>query len=272
MSQISRLKDTEITDGNTIDADDLDAEFNQLVAESNAQDVRIAAVENFEGDANTWTETQTFSHATDPIKTDKISERTAGAGVTIDSVLAKDGAIRVPGSAGYTPATNGDFGYDSTSHTYDVYVNGAAKALLHTGSSIDDLNDVTITSATSGQVLTHNGTAWVNGAATTTYSATSVTYSNGTPVAFAHGLSGAPDQFQVYLENVTGEYNWTTGNITQVNGGSAHNSTAYMAYADATNITVVPPSGGFAIANKTTGVGQFATAANWKLFVKAVKF
>ena len=39
MSQISRLRDTEITDGNTIDADDLDAEFNQLISESNAQDV-----------------------------------------------------------------------------------------------------------------------------------------------------------------------------------------------------------------------------------------
>jgi hypothetical protein len=272
MSQISRLRSTEITDGNDIEAEYFNAEYDQLVAESNAQDLRITAIEDFEGDANTWTETQTFSAASDPIKTDSISERTAAAGVTIDSVLHKDGTIRVPGSAGFTPTTNGDFGYDSTSHTYDVYVNGAAKSVLHTGSSIDDLNDVTITSVTSGQVLKHNGTAWVNGAGATVTSVTSQVYVDGTPEVFAHGLGAVPDLIEVWLENVTGEYNWTTGNTCKPSSGSAHNSTAFMVYSDSTNVTVVVPSGGFAICNKTTGVGQFATAANWKLFVKVVKF
>jgi peptidoglycan hydrolase-like amidase len=34
-----------------------------------------------------------------------------------------------------------------------------------TGESISDLSDVTITTATNGQVLSYNGSAWVNSAA-----------------------------------------------------------------------------------------------------------
>jgi len=45
MSQISRLKDAEITNGNLINADDIDTELNQLVAESNSQDTRLGSLE-----------------------------------------------------------------------------------------------------------------------------------------------------------------------------------------------------------------------------------
>jgi microcystin-dependent protein len=46
MAQLSRLRDSEISNGNLINADDLDVEFNQLVGESNSQDNRITALES----------------------------------------------------------------------------------------------------------------------------------------------------------------------------------------------------------------------------------
>lgn len=45
MSQISRLHDTEIANGNLIDATHLNAEFDQLVSESNSQDTRLTSAE-----------------------------------------------------------------------------------------------------------------------------------------------------------------------------------------------------------------------------------
>jgi hypothetical protein len=40
-------------------------------------------------------------------------------------------------------------------------------AYFKPGQTIDDLTDVTVTSATTGDVIKYNGTAWVNGVATT---------------------------------------------------------------------------------------------------------
>jgi hypothetical protein len=127
---------------------------------------------------------------------DVINEKTAGTGVTLDQVLHKDGTIRVPGSAGYTPTTNGDFGYDSTSHTYDVYVNGAAKSLLHTGSNIDDLNDVVITTPSSGQGLTYDGSNWVNGVMGSLVLLDSATASNSASLDFTSDID---DTYDLYL-------------------------------------------------------------------------
>jgi hypothetical protein len=123
MSQISRLRDAEISNGNLINADDIDVELNQLVAESNSQDSRLSTVES---SALTFNGIKTFSSAP---KTDQIDERSLDAGIIIDGVLHKDGAIRVPGTAGYMPAVNGDFGYDPTSHQYRGMVNGKVRTL-----------------------------------------------------------------------------------------------------------------------------------------------
>ncbi len=114
MSQIARLHTVEIVDGNIVEADDLNDEFDQLVSESNAQDLRITGIETLTDEANTWPETQTFSAAVDPIKTDIVSERTPAAGVTIDSVRLKDGMVKVAG----TPATAGEIGYASNLLTF----------------------------------------------------------------------------------------------------------------------------------------------------------
>lgn len=130
MSQISRLRDAEIANGNLINADDIDAELNQLVSESNSQDTRLG---NLESSAMTIAGVKTFSSAP---KLDQIDERTLNAGVSIDSVLHKDGAIQVLPTAAYTPSGNGDFGYDSTSHTYKVMENAVVKTVNTTVNTV----------------------------------------------------------------------------------------------------------------------------------------
>lgn len=129
MSQISRLRDAEISNGNLINADDIDAELNQLVSESNSQDTRIGAIES---SAITLNGIKSFASAP---KMDQIDERTSNVGVTIDGVLVKDGGIRLNPVTGYTPSANGELGYDSTSHAYKVVINGAAKILRHDGNT-----------------------------------------------------------------------------------------------------------------------------------------
>jgi hypothetical protein len=130
MSQISRLRDAEISNGNLINADDIDAELNQLVSESNSQDTRLG---NLESSAMTIAGVKTFSSAP---KTDQIDERTLNAGVSIDSVLHKDGAIQLLPTAAYTPSANGELGYDSTTHAYKVVENGVAKSINTTVNTV----------------------------------------------------------------------------------------------------------------------------------------
>lgn len=188
-AQLARLKDAEISNGNLINANDIDAELNQLVNGHNNLDTRVGDIES---SAVTLTGAKTFSSN---IKVDGIDERSSGVGVTLDSVLHKDGFIRVPAGAGFTPTTNGDFGYDSTSNTYDVYVNGAAKSMLHTGSSVDDLNDVTITTPASGQVLKYNGSAWVNGTGGSLILLSTATASASATVDFTSSIDSTYDEY-----------------------------------------------------------------------------
>lgn len=89
MSQISRLKDAEITNGNLINADDIDVEFNQLVNESNSQDTRLGVIES--GNI-TLDGVKTFLKAP---KVDKIDARTPGAGLTLESVVLQAGTIEI---------------------------------------------------------------------------------------------------------------------------------------------------------------------------------
>lgn len=191
MSQISRLRDAEISNGNLINADDIDTELNQLVAESNSQDTRLTSIES---NAMTIGGVKSFSSAP---KMDQIDERSLDAGVTVDGVLHKDGAIRVPGSAGYAPSTNGDFGYDSTAHSYDVRINGVNQSLLHTGSNLDALNDVTVTSPASGQALVYNGSAWINGAGGVWTLLATATASASTSVDFTANINSTYDLYVI---------------------------------------------------------------------------
>lgn len=120
MAQIARLKDAEISNGNIINADDLDAEFNQLVSESNGQDTRLTTIES-----GAFSKSGIMTFLATP-KMDAISEVTAGVGVTIDSVVCKDGMVTVAG----TPTTNGQIGY--ASNVLNAYINGGLKTIATT--------------------------------------------------------------------------------------------------------------------------------------------
>lgn len=137
MSQISRLKDAEIANGNLINADDIDTELNQLVAESNSQDTRLSGLES---GAMTIAGTKSFSS---PVKADNIEERSVEAGVTIEAVTLKDGSIRLAQQAGFTGSTNGEIGYDSTSHVYRLRVNSVSKYMIHEGNPVLHKNGIT---------------------------------------------------------------------------------------------------------------------------------
>ncbi|WMU93393.1 hypothetical protein EMOOHJMP_00200 [Microcystis phage MaAM05] len=130
MTQISRLKQAEIANGNLINADDLDSEFNQLVTESNSQDTRLTSVES--GNI-TLGGTKSFSGT---VKADTLEERTPDAGVSIETVLLKDGAIRLAQVPGFVAGSNGEIGYDSTNHVYRLRVNGVSKYLVHEGNPV----------------------------------------------------------------------------------------------------------------------------------------
>lgn len=120
MAQIARLKDAEISNGNIINADDLDSEFNQLVSESNGQDTRLTTIES-----GAFNKSGVMTFLTTP-KTDAISEVTAGVGVTIDGVVCKDSMVTVAG----TPTTNGQIGY--ASNVLNAYINGGLKTIATT--------------------------------------------------------------------------------------------------------------------------------------------
>jgi hypothetical protein len=145
MSQISRLKDAEISNGNLINADDIDTEFNQLIAESNSQDTRLTDIES---NAVTLAGVKTFS--SNP-KTNGIDERTAAAGVTIDSVRCKDGMVMVAG----TPASGGEIGYASNRLTYH---NGTSVITLPNG---DGVQSVSVISANPNAGASDRGTFYV---------------------------------------------------------------------------------------------------------------
>jgi len=132
MSQISRLRNDEISNGNVINADDIDAELNQLVTESNSQDSRITGLEsgNVTITGNkTLSGEITFSNAANPVKTDLIKERTPDAGVEVDGVLLKDGTVRTSIASDPALPVNGDLWYNSTSNQLKARINGVTHLL-----------------------------------------------------------------------------------------------------------------------------------------------
>lgn len=89
MGNISRLREAEIANGNLINADDLDAELDQLVTEANNKETRIATIES-----GSFTQSGTLTTSNNLVS-NGITERTAGSGVTADGTLLKDGYVNI---------------------------------------------------------------------------------------------------------------------------------------------------------------------------------
>lgn len=213
---ISRLKDAEITDGNFIVADDIDAELNQLVNNDNAINLRVYNLENSNmtiAGVKTFSSSPTFAlnlnvtgnavitgnnTVTGNIVGNTINERTAASGVTIDSVLCKDAYIKV-GSAGYTPIANGEVGYDSTAHTYKGYQNSQAIRL--------DPARVLLDTQTASSSATINFTSFTNSNIYSQYEIEALDVIPATNNVSFH-MRVSTDNGSTYPS--TNEYSWTS--------------------------------------------------------------
>ncbi len=123
MSQLSRLKDSEISNGNLIDADDLDSEFNQLVSESNDQDDRLT---DLESNPMTINGVKTFSSAP---KLDALEERTADNGVDIDGVALRDSSVKIATATNPSGLEDGMLWYNTTNDKLNLRTNGSTKSM-----------------------------------------------------------------------------------------------------------------------------------------------
>ncbi len=123
MSQLSRLKDSEISNGNLINADDLDSEFNQLVSESNDQDDRLTDIES---NPMTINGVKTFSSSP---KTDAIEERTADNGIDIDGVTLRDSSVKIATATNPSDLEDGMLWYNTTNDKFNLRTNGSTKSV-----------------------------------------------------------------------------------------------------------------------------------------------
>ncbi|MGE0200348.1 MAG: hypothetical protein AB7P76_05200 [Candidatus Melainabacteria bacterium] len=123
MAQLSRLKDAEITNGNIINADDLDAEFNQLIAGHNDLNSRTT---NLEQENMTIAGIKTFSGT---VKADTLDERTTGNGVAIDGTVLKDSSILVSRTSDLTGIPDGTVWYNSAEDLLKLQQNNATQVI-----------------------------------------------------------------------------------------------------------------------------------------------
>jgi uncharacterized membrane protein len=119
---------------------------------------------------------------------------------TSGEVLKYNGSAWVDASVAYSEVTG-------TPTNISTFTNDSGYLTAITGESINDLSDVTITSATSGQVISYNGSAWVNSAAaggsapavTTDSSGTNTTISTSTGLEEIHLISNTTNNVVITI-------------------------------------------------------------------------
>jgi hypothetical protein len=167
MAQIARIRNAQISNGNVINADDLDAEFDQLVNESNSQDTRLTDIEDENltlGGVKTFSDQAVFSSG---FKTDTISEVSSANGVVVDSLKIKDGSLILPTATELTIAS-GAITVTQGLHTVDTEgdaatdnldtINGVAANQIVYLKTANAARDVVLTNGV-GNVYTPNGTS-----------------------------------------------------------------------------------------------------------------
>lgn len=165
MTQIARIRDAQISNGNVINADDLDAEFDQLVNESNSQDTRLTDIEDENltlGGIKTFSDQAVFSSG---FKTDTISEVSSANGVVIDSLKLKDGTVIFPTATELTIASGAitvtqgihtvDTESDAATDNLDT-ISGLAANQIVVLKAANTARDVVLTNGV-GNVYTPNG-------------------------------------------------------------------------------------------------------------------
>lgn len=225
MANISRLRATEISNGNVIDADDLDAEFDQLVDEANSKETRVT---NLESGNVSIAGTKTF---TGQINADTIGEATGGSGVTVDGVLIKDNFVGGAYLAG--AGVNAQTGTTYTVLTGDrnklvTFNNASAVAvtLPQAGSAgFADNYEFEVMNRGAGTVTITPTTSTIDGAATLTlaqFQSVRV-YSDGTNYFSSRGRSDDPLLFSASGSSVSAvevdtEVDWTKYHNYRITG------------------------------------------------------
>lgn len=124
MAPIQRLKATEIQNGQTIDADDINAELDQLVNTSNAQDTSITTLTSSN---TTLSGVKTFSNG---IKANTIGEATATSGVTVDGVRHRDGLVYPYTATSPSSPEEGEVWFNGEHNSFQAQWNGEPRLLL----------------------------------------------------------------------------------------------------------------------------------------------
>ena len=121
-------------------------------------------------------------------------------------------------------------------------------------SALNDLTDVTISSASNGQVLQYNGTAWVNGAAPSSFSGSYADLTNKPTLASFTTLS-SPTTGQFLRYNGSA---WVNGAVTASDVGDV------VTNSFGTSITVSSGTASFAASQDTVYLGTLsASVTTW---------
>jgi hypothetical protein len=142
------------------------------------------------------------------------SIQTAQANIPFETFSEDDSTANLGVFGGYLIVKSGTTQLNNTSDA--KFINsGIFRNLSNIGgggvaaTSIDDLTDVTITSATNGEVLKYNGSSWVNGTAVTSF--------NGL-VGAVQGVSAAVAGTGIFVSGATGSVTITNTGVQSFNG------------------------------------------------------
>jgi hypothetical protein len=122
MAPIQRLKLNEIQNGLVINANDINAELDQLVTSANTQDTSLTSIAT---GTFSFTGTKTFANT---VKAGTIIEAVATQGVTIATVRLRDGTVRPKITTNPTTPEAGEIWFNDTNKTYQGFVSGAPQA------------------------------------------------------------------------------------------------------------------------------------------------
>ena len=166
-----------------------------------------------------------------------------------------------------TTGTSGAATYNSTTGVLNIpsYVGGVTSVFGRTGAvvsaegdySLDQLGDVTITTPSNGQVLSYNGTAWVNAAAPSG-GVTSINGLTATTQTFATGTSGT--DFAISSTTSTHTFNLPTASAVNRGALSSADWTTFNSKQDTISLTTTGSSGASTFISNTLNVPTYTLA------------
>lgn len=195
------------------------------------------------------------------------------AGVATGNVLLSGGVTTAPsyGKVGLTTHISGTLSEGNGGTNITTYATG--DILYATGANTLGK----LAAGTNTHVLTLAGgvPTWAApSAGAAKFTSTDQTITAAGSLTIAHGLSGIPDIVQVFLVCVTGEANYTTGDVVLWGASTTNAVKGLSVRPDGTNINVrfCSTTSTFNLPDRTTGNDSVLTNANWRARFVAVKY